>query len=207
MIVHFLLTLAALIPFYALGCFPTGVLVASRQGVDLSATGSGNVGATNVLRSVGKTAAILTLLGDALKGFLAPCIGWFLTGDTRFAELCAIAVVAGHCFSIPGFLKGGRGVATGLGVLLFLEPAAAGISLALFAVVFLLWRYVSLASVVAALSAPVYCFFSSAPDSRAYTLGGIALLIAVRHRTNLNRLASGKEPKLKAPASTASSHN
>ncbi|MBX7145374.1 MAG: glycerol-3-phosphate 1-O-acyltransferase PlsY [Oligoflexia bacterium] len=196
MILNFLLTLAALIPFYALGCFPTGVLVAARRGVDLTVTGSKNVGATNVLRSVGKAAAIITLLGDALKGFIAPCVGWFLTQDGRFAELCAIAVVAGHCFSIPGFLKGGRGVATGLGVLLFLEPAAAGVALGIFAFVFLTWRYVSLASVCAALSAPLYCFLSAAPDSRSFTLGGIALLIAIRHRANLNRLATGTEPKL-----------
>ena len=104
----------SLIPFYLLGAFPTGYLIARMNGVDVTAVGSGNVGATNVSRVVGKKAGIVTLLVDVFKGAFGVAVASGLSTSTLFVALCAVAVVAGHCFSVPPYLKGGKGVATAL---------------------------------------------------------------------------------------------
>jgi glycerol-3-phosphate acyltransferase PlsY len=110
----------------------------------------------------------------------------------------SVAVVAGHCFSIPGKLKGGKGVATALGALLRLSPASALVGLAVFAAVFLVFRYVSLASVAAALTAPIYGILGQHIRTTSIAIILISLLVAFRHKDNLQRLSAGKEPKFGA---------
>ncbi len=191
-----LLTLFSLIPFYFLGAFPTGYLISRARGIDIAAVGSGNVGATNVARSVGAGAGLFTLIGDVLKGLLAVFLATLITDDLTFHCFAGLVAVAGHCFSIPGKLKGGKGVATALGVLVGLTPLTAFYVLILFILVLLVWRMVSLASVLATLSAPAITMVSGAPDQLTLSLAALALLIVSRHHENLHRIASGKEPRL-----------
>lgn len=191
-----LLLLCSLIPFYLLGAFPSGYLIARMRGVDITAHGSRNVGATNVARVIGKSAGIITLLCDIGKGALGVLLARILSADAHFVELAAIMLVAGHCFSIPGKLKGGKGVATALGVALALSPAVAGSALAIFLAMFAIWKIVSLASVSACLSAPVAAMLLQLPDEKLLPLGVVALIVTFRHRQNLINLANGTEKKM-----------
>lgn len=185
----------SLIPFYLLGSFPTGHLLSRAHGVDITAQGSGNTGATNVARVLGKKAGILTLVIDALKGALGVLIAILVAGEGWFEAGASIAVVAGHCFSIPGYLKGGKGVATALGVISVVYPSSGIVALVSFGAIFAAWRIVSLASIGATLLVPCWALVTNAPDA---TLGGfmaIAGLIVYRHEQNLKRLIEGNEPK------------
>lgn len=192
---HNLLILCSLIPFYLLGSFPTGHLISKARGIEISKVGSGNVGATNVGRVLGKKAGLLTLFGDMLKGALAVYLASLLSDSTAYTHASAVAVVAGHCFSIPGKLQGGKGVATALGALLCLSPATALFSLAIFGAVFEMWKMVSLASVSAVFAAPLFSMLTAKPDTLSLALALIAAIITFRHRSNLSRIAHGKEPR------------
>lgn len=189
-------TLLALLPFYLLGAFPTGFLIARAQGITLWNHGSGNVGATNVTRILGARAGLLTLLGDVAKGLIAVGIAVLTSSSVSFSALSAIAVVAGHCFSIPGKLRGGKGVATALGAMLALSPLCALLSVGVFGGVVSLSKMVSLASLSAALSAPLFAMLLQLPNPYVAALAVVALLITVRHRANIERIAQGKENKI-----------
>ena len=204
-----LLLVLALAPFYLLGSFPSGYLVGRLRGITIWDHGSGNVGATNVARVIGRSAGLFTLITDVVKGALAVIIGGSLTSYAHpvaagcsFPALCGIAVVLGHCFSIPGRLKGGKGVATGLGACFILSPFAALVSVAIFAILAGVTRVVALASIGATLSTPILAMLliplthGGAPHGDALALGVIALVITLRHRTNIQRLIEGREPKL-----------
>jgi glycerol-3-phosphate acyltransferase PlsY len=196
--VEYLLYGAALIPFYLLGAFPTGMLLAKRRGIDLASVGSGNVGATNVARALGKKAGVLTLAIDLLKGSLAALLGYWLSGSDGFMGAAAVAAVLGHCFSIPGKLRGGKGVATALGCLAVLSPLGAAVALGVFVVMFLSFRFVSLASVSAALCAPLVPLIVGDDHASAGAIALMALILTVRHWQNLQRLSMGVEPKFGA---------
>ena len=188
-----LLPVLALIPFFALGMFPSGKLIARHFGVDIATVGSGNVGATNVARSVGKRAGVLTLGSDLLKGFIATAFGlWF--GNLEFASWAALAAVLGHCFPIWP-LRGGKGVATILGSFLPLSPAACGVSVLTFLVILSLKRVVSLASVIAILFAPLFFLLLGGPSSTFLPFSIACLVVTYRHRENLERLSLGTEEK------------
>lgn len=191
-----LLTVFALMPFYLLGAFPTGHLIARAQGIEITKVGSGNVGATNVARMLGKGSGLVTLIGDALKGALAVWLASFISEQLSFRCAAGIAVVTGHCFSIPGRLKGGKGVATGLGVIAALSPATATWCVGAFVIILALGRMVSLASVGAALTAPVYAMLRQEADVLTLSFAAMALLITARHHANLQRIARGKEPRI-----------
>jgi len=188
-------TIIALIPFYLLGSFPSGYLLAKLHGIDITRQGSGNVGATNVARSIGKRAGIMTLLLDLTKGFLAVTLASLITDQIWFLAASAVAVVCGHCFSLPPLLKGGKGVATGLGVLVALAPGAALTSVVIFALVFSVTRIVSLSSILATLSAPLYSLVSNQPEAKSFALIILSLVIVYRHRENIKRLIEGREAK------------
>jgi glycerol-3-phosphate acyltransferase PlsY len=194
----FVATLIALIPFYLIGTFPSGYLLAKLRGVDITKQGSGNVGATNVARSLGKKAGILTLVLDLTKGLLAIYLASLLADQGWFVAAAAVAVVCGHCFSIPPLLKGGKGVATGLGVLIALAPGAGVTSVVIFVVLFSATRFVSLSSIVATLSAPIYSLVTNQPEAKSLALMAIALVIVYRHRENIQRLIEGRETKFRA---------
>lgn len=194
----FVATLIALIPFYLIGTFPSGYLLAKLRGVDITKQGSGNVGATNVARSLGKKAGILTLVLDLTKGLLAIYLASLLADQGWFVAAAAVAVVCGHCFSIPPLLKGGKGVATGLGVLIALAPGAGVTSVVIFVLLFSATRFVSLSSIVATLSAPIYSLVTNQPEAKSLALMTIALVIVYRHRENIQRLIEGRESKFRA---------
>ncbi|HEY3306664.1 MAG TPA: glycerol-3-phosphate 1-O-acyltransferase PlsY [Candidatus Binatia bacterium] len=180
---------------YLLGSVPTGFLLGYLAGVDVRISGSGNVGATNVARVAGKWLGLLTLLGDTAKGFVPVFIALQMGFDAAVAGWAALAAFLGHLY--PVFLKfrGGKGVATALGALLAVAPAAIGVLAPVFLLVLLATRIVSLASIVAAGTAPVAIWLLGYPDP----LIGITLLMALwilwRHRDNIQRLRAGAEPR------------
>jgi glycerol-3-phosphate acyltransferase PlsY len=191
--VNSIATILALVPFYLLGAFPTGHLVARLHGVDITSVGSGNVGATNVARSVGRKAGILTLGLDALKGALAVWISCLLSEIEWYHAACGVAVVCGHCFSIPGYLRGGKGVATALGVLIALTPLAALVAVVTFVALFAARKIVSLASLGATLAVPAFSLVVNAPDSILLAQVIMASILVYRHRENIQRLIEGRE--------------
>jgi glycerol-3-phosphate acyltransferase PlsY len=185
---------------FVAGSLPTGYLMGrALKGIDIRTVGSGNVGATNVFRSVGRGAGLATLLIDILKGFL-PVWG-ALRGLPSEAVplLTGLAAVAGHTWSPWVRFRGGKGVATSAGVFLALLPGPAGVALATFAVFFALSRRVSVGSLVAAVALPLAAWGAAAPTPRlvmAVVLGGVVI---VRHIPNMKRLWRGEEPPLFGP--------
>ena len=191
---------------YVLGSIPFGLILAKvLGGKDVRQHGSGNIGATNVSRVAGPLAGVLTLLLDAGKGAAAVMLSARFTGQNATAMMVAgLAALAGHCFSVWLGLKGGKGVATGLGVFAALCPLAAVSGFVVFVLVFLSWRYVSLASVVAAAVLPVCTYLLYAPGTRhapplsvSLSTALVSTLIIVKHRENLRRLLAGSENRLK----------
>ncbi|HEV8344183.1 MAG TPA: glycerol-3-phosphate 1-O-acyltransferase PlsY [Candidatus Binatia bacterium] len=180
---------------YLLGSIPTGFLLGSFSGIDIRKAGSGNVGATNVARVVGKKQGVITLLVDVAKGFIPVLIASRLGFDLTVTGLVALAALVGHLY--PVFLKfqGGKGVATALGIFLAIAPLASLALVVVFAVVMLAWRWVSLASMTAAGAAPLVLLIFSYPSPLVVLGLMIALLIIFRHQENIRRLRSGAEPK------------
>jgi glycerol-3-phosphate acyltransferase PlsY len=184
-----------LLPFYLLGAFPTGIIIAKSYSVDITLQGSGNVGATNVARVIGKKAGILTLLGDVLKGVVGIVVASWIAEASWFPAVAGIALVLGHCFSVPPFLKGGKGVATALGVVLALYPLCAAVAVVSFAVVFAMWKIVSLASISAALVVPISGFLLNVEEPTTVAFATIAMVVVARHEENIRRLIEGRESK------------
>lgn len=181
---------------YLIGSIPFSLLVAKLMaGVDIRAMGSGNVGATNVLRTLGPKGAILALLGDAFKGFLAVWLGMII-GGSLLAAICGLVVVIGHCFSVFLGFKGGKGVATTAGLMLYLMPKLIVVLLVTFVIIAFLSRYVSLASITVATLFPVMIILFNFPLE--YIIMGILLAIIViyRHKENIERLRQGTESKI-----------
>jgi glycerol-3-phosphate acyltransferase PlsY len=183
---------------YLLGSVPTGYILGYLSGVDVRKAGSGNVGATNVARVAGKKLGVFTLIGDAAKGFLPVYLAQRLGFDATFVGLAALAAFLGHLY--PIFLKfsGGKGVATALGALLALAPAATAVLLLVFLAVALASRIVSLASIAAAATAPVAAWLLGYPAEVTAVVTAMALLIIWRHEKNIHRLLAGAEPKFSA---------
>lgn len=192
---------------YILGSVPVGRLVARARGIDIEKTGSGNVGATNVARSVGAGAGLITLGGDVLKGMLSAWLGYWFFQDIGGAALAGMLAVCGHCFSIPGFSKGGKGVATSLGAITVVSPLLGGCALGAFAAVFLLFRTVSIASISAALAVPVAAIWFGLPTRTLLPIVGIALLIVQRHKPNIVRILKGEEPRFSLKGKAATGDN
>jgi glycerol-3-phosphate acyltransferase PlsY len=195
-----LLTAAVTAASYLLGSVPFSYLVARAFGAgDVRKVGSGNVGATNVMRAAGKTAGMLAFLLDAGKGAAATFAAARLdpTDETRPA-LAALAAVLGHVF--PVFLRfaGGKGVATGAGAFVPLAPVAAGAAFLVFAAALLAFRYVSVASIAAALSLPAVAAATGAPRSVWLSAALCAAVIVVKHHANVARLRAGTESRLGA---------
>jgi glycerol-3-phosphate acyltransferase PlsY len=203
--VNWILYSVAVVAGYFLGSIPTGYFVARARGVDIRAFGSGNIGATNVFRALGKGAGIFVLLADAAKGALA---AGFLPGlilklaaspasasSEGLAIAAGVAAILGHNYTCWLHFKGGKGIATSAGVLLVLMPKGLGLALVVWLVVFVAWRYVSLASIVAAAALPVLVWLTGASP----TLIGIALVLGAlavyKHRSNIQRLRAGTESR------------
>ena len=190
--------LFALLIAYLLGAVPFGyLLVKWKTGQDVRVSGSGNIGATNVLRTTGRAAGILTLLLDIAKGFLAVWVAARLTDSSPlWTSLAALAVMAGHAF--PVFLKfrGGKAVASFIGAFLYLAPLPLVAVLVVFVVVVAVTRYISLGSIVASGSFPLAVWLISRPPAPVVWAAAIAgLFVVARHHQNIVRLAKGVEHK------------
>jgi glycerol-3-phosphate acyltransferase PlsY len=189
-----------LIAVYLIAAIPTGVVLAHLMGSeDVRQKGSGNIGATNVYRVAGKLAGILTLLGDTMKSFL-PLLAiktWLAPTPTQLGIACAVAIM-GHCYPIYLKFEGGKGVATALGIFLVISPKAVLVALIIFALTVVTTRYISLGSVLAALSAPLLILFFNHPQPIFLATLFIALLVTWRHYSNIQRLLDGTESRFKA---------
>lgn len=177
------------------GSIPFGYLLARSVGVDVRLTGSGNIGATNVTRAAGAWLGILTLAGDVAKGALPTWAAQLSEPTSGLAAWVALAAVLGHIFCPWLRFRGGKGVATAAGAMAVVAPRALGVALILFLLVAWTTRYVSLASIVAAIGLPVFCLLSDSPATSTCVALALAGLITWRHRTNLGRLLEGSEPK------------
>ena len=179
---------------YLLGSVPFGLLIVrSATGEDVRRLGSGNIGATNVLRTGRRGLALATLAADLLKGFL-PAFLAFLWLGPDIAVLAGLGAVLGHCFPVWLGFKGGKGVATAAGVILALTPLTLLLVLLVFAGVFAATRYVSLASILAALAAPPVAYlFGHVQAAQLYV--ALALIVVVKHYANIGRLLKGTESR------------
>ncbi|HKV05921.1 MAG TPA: glycerol-3-phosphate 1-O-acyltransferase PlsY [Candidatus Acidoferrales bacterium] len=188
---------------YLLGSIPFGLLIVkARGGPDLRSTGSGNIGAANVARNVGMLPGVLTLLLDAGKGYLAVwLVEHFVRGNIRWMMAAAVAAVIGHVFPAWLGFRGGKGVATGLGVFLPICPEAVAAAVIVWLIMVGFWRYSSLGSIVAAAAMPVLVYLFYAPGhapSLYVSLGTIliSLLIIAKHSSNIARLIAGTETRI-----------
>lgn len=182
---------------YLLGSIPFGYLIVRRRiGADIRQTGSGGTGATNVSRRAGKTAGILTLLLDAAKGCVAVVIAQVVSGDDWMVAAAAIAALVGHIFPVWLGFRGGKGVATAVGIFAVLAPIALLCAGVIFLAIVVTTRYVSLGSIIAAVLVPVFVWFQSGlqPVLTAAIVG--AALIVFAHRGNIQRLASRTESQI-----------
>jgi acyl phosphate:glycerol-3-phosphate acyltransferase len=195
---------------YLLGSIPVGyLLVRFFKKQDIRTVGSGNIGATNVLRSGGKGLGAATFVLDVAKGALAVWLGALLAPSLmpgwpvrNVAALAALVAVLGHMFPVWLKFKGGKGVATGFGVFLVIAPWAALAAIGLFAVVFAITRYVSLASILGAASFPVFAWFFVQGDKPRFFVAvqiAVSLLVIVKHHANIGRLLSGTEHRFGTP--------
>jgi acyl phosphate:glycerol-3-phosphate acyltransferase len=197
---------------YLLGSIPFGyLLVKAFRGEDIRLSGSGNIGATNVARSGAKGLGAITLLLDIGKGLLAVGLSWVLGRSAynvcgpggaacipawHLMAVAAFFAVAGHVFPVWLKFKGGKGVATALGVFLLLFPKAVLVSLAVFVIVLVVSRYVSLGSILAALVFPIAAYYFYRPDWTALLpVSAASALVILKHYQNIRRLASGKESR------------
>lgn len=192
---------SAVIASYLIGSLSFAVIVSKFYGMDDPRTyGSGNPGATNVLRSGKKKAAALTLLGDALKGLVAVVLARCLQDALNLSDFAiaavAVAVLVGHMWPVFFGFKGGKGVATALGVLLALSPATALVCAAVWLVMAFGFKVSSLAALTATLIAPLAAFWLMPDSSWAWATVIIALLVLYRHKSNIQNLLQGKEGKI-----------
>jgi len=184
---------------YLLGSIPFGVMIGRFFGhVDVSKVGSGNIGAANVAREAGVKWGLLTLVLDALKGFMPVALAYHSIGPAVdptevLVGIVGTAALLGHQFPIYNRFKGGKGIATGLGVFLALSPMACLLSGTVFVVMVILWGYISLGSILAALVLPLWLLVLGHPKQLVLLSLVIALLITFLHRGNIQRLLQGNE--------------
>lgn len=187
---------------YLLGAIPFGLLIARAKGVDIRTVGSGNIGATNVFRALGKGWGILAFTCDALKGFIPASVFpllaktlWAFDGDVFLPLVCACLAVVGHNWSVYLRFKGGKGVATSVGALMGLAPLAGTVGLLTWALVFVAARYVSLASIAAAtmVAGAVWIFYAQTGIILPFVVTVLCGLVILRHKSNIQRLFHGVE--------------
>lgn len=194
-VVHYLMGFAL---GHLCGSIPSGLwLVQAIHGIDIRDYGSKNIGTTNVFRTVGPQTAVLVLLCDMLKGIAAVALVSFLFHNPVLDVATALGAILGHNYSVFLGFKGGKGVATGLGLLVFLMPKVSGTVFLIWLALVLATRYVSLGSIVAAVFTPVMAWYFSYPPAYM-VLGAIAgFFVVLRHKENIGRLLSGTESKIK----------
>ena len=186
-----------LIASYLIGALPFGLLIGKLVGTDVRKEGSGNIGATNVSRILGKKLGALTLCCDVLKSYLPMSIANILLAGrenvTLWVAVCGLAAVVGHIFPIYLKFKGSKGVATALGMFLFLSPVAVGLVLLCFLAVVWFSGFVSLGSLAAATAMPIMLWFANEPLTKTIICLPVVALIWWKHRENIDRLRRGEE--------------
>ena len=195
---NYLLAAGGFLLGYVFGSIPCGLwLVKAFHGIDLRNYGSGNIGTTNVFRTVGPKTAAAVLAGDMLKGIVALYIISKFSADPVIVAVTALGALLGHNYSLFLGFKGGKGVATGLGLFLYMLPWGAAAGLGVWIIIVLITRYVSLGSVIAALAAASAGWYLNYPVPFA-VFGTLAcLFVIIRHKDNIRRLLDGTESKIK----------
>jgi acyl phosphate:glycerol-3-phosphate acyltransferase len=181
---------------YLLGSIPFSYLVARRGGVDVRRVGSGNVGATNVLRSVGKGAGLTAFALDFTKGLVASGLARYAVPDGPLPAVAAVTAVLGHMYPVWLRFRGGKGVATGAGAFLPLAPLPTAAALGAFALVLAATRYASVASIAGTITLAGLAFMLGYPGSVARAAAATGLLVLWKHRGNLERLGRGTESRV-----------
>lgn len=196
---HYAIVAVVAVVGYVLGTFPSAIIVAKASGIDITARGSGNPGASNVARTLGWKKGMLVYVLDALKGVAAVIFGRLVAGDAG-GYWCAATAIVGHVFPVTRGLRGGKGVATGSGAMIVLQPVVS-------AFLFLLWitvskttKKASIASIIVTVGLPVGTIIAGAPAWEILAMTGLAFLVVVRHLPNLRRLRSGSEYSLDGKA-------
>ncbi|MGI6728136.1 MAG: glycerol-3-phosphate 1-O-acyltransferase PlsY [Anaerovoracaceae bacterium] len=187
-----ILWLLGIVIAYFIGNISPSILISRAAGIDIRSKGSGNAGTTNMLRVMGKKAAAATLIIDILKGVIAVLIGRYLGGET-LAVICGLAVFIGHIWPVVFGLRGGKGIATGLGLLVTIYPPIGLICLAIAALGFLISRRVSVGALLAAVFLPFLAYYYL-PDY-VVIFSVMAVIVIIKHRSNIIRLIKGQEPK------------
>jgi len=183
---------------YLLGSIPTGLLLGKAYGIDVRKEGSGNIGATNLYRTVGRKVGVMTLAGDCLKGMLPVLAVKYSSLPVEYAAWVGLAAFCGHVFSVFLRFRGGKGVATALGVFLALSPLAVAIAVGVFVVLMLVWRYVSLGSMAAAAVMPIAVWALGEGRVVGVVTMIVAVIVIIRHSENIKRLVAGTENRFKA---------
>ncbi|HOP85660.1 MAG TPA: glycerol-3-phosphate 1-O-acyltransferase PlsY [Syntrophorhabdaceae bacterium] len=189
-------------PFYAIlayliGSIPVGIILSKFKGKDPRQVGSGNIGATNVMRTAGKLMGALTLIGDTAKGFLPVFFIQYGEKNMVLIAFIGFAVFIGHLYPIYLKFRGGKGVATALGVYIALTPLAVLIDVLIFVLVVLKWRYVSLGSLIATCAMPIILLFLKMPSEFVSLSVLIGIFIFLKHSENIKRLKNGTENRVK----------
>ena len=193
------LTCLILLVSYLLGSFPSGFLCAKNiKGIDLRQVGSGSTGATNVLRNVGKWPALFVFIIDVLKGFIAVKIAYFFLSENIFQVLAGLFAITGHIWPIWLQGKGGKAVATGLGMFIALSWKVGLASFGTFLILISLTKIVSLSSITAALLLPIYMFIYVGTFNHTFTIFSfiVAIIVIWKHKSNINRILKREEPKI-----------
>jgi len=188
------------VPAYLLGTIPTAILVGRREGRDPTQEGSGNPGASNTFRTMGRRAGAIVLLGDVAKGALAAGLG-LATGNRAIGVACGLAAVLGHVAPATRGFRGGKGVATGAGMALVLLPVPTLVLAVVWAVTVRVTGAASAGSVVVAVGFPVGAVLAGRPAGEVAAFAACGVLVVARHRDNLDRLRRGEEPSLAQEAS------
>jgi acyl phosphate:glycerol-3-phosphate acyltransferase len=199
--------LLGLICVYLIGAIPVGLLVARAVGgVDIRRQGSGNIGATNVLRTLGPAAGALTLIGDVVKGYAAVSLARALDpAAAAWAAAGAVIAIIGNCWPVFLRFRGGKGVATGFGAFLALAPLATAPAALVWVIVTATFRYVSLASMLACIGLPIGVALLGYPGPSVAAAVAAGAIIVGRHHANLSRLFNGTEPRLGERAASSPS--
>ena len=185
----------ALVLAYLLGSIPFALIAGKLHGVDLRQAGSGNLGATNVFRTLGRTAGVAVMVLDIAKGAAAVLVAVALTNNPWPVAAAALAIL-GHVFPVWTHFKGGKGVAVGAGAMIGLVPSASGVLLVLWILLVVFTRYVSVASIVAALAAAPLAYVFGAPWSYVVFIALAGVFVIYKHRENIVRLVHGDESRI-----------
>tara|TARA_B100000212_G_scaffold207496_1_gene156553 strand:+ start:63 stop:665 length:603 start_codon:yes stop_codon:yes gene_type:complete len=184
---------------YLLGSFPSGFLYAKNlKGIDLRYVGSGSTGATNVLRNIGKWPALIVFIIDVLKGFIAVKIAYLFLSENIFQVLAGLFAITGHIWPVWLKGRGGKAVATGLGMFIALSWEVGLASFGTFLIVISLTRIVSISSITAAVLLPIYMLIYQGTLNHPFTIFSflVAVIVIWKHKSNINRILKGEEPKI-----------